>query len=306
MKTKFFLWAGIFSLLLTACGNDDNGDDPTTSLNDSKLVFTKMANCPVSAELRSTVYNGLIYFNSGAGDFISYNPARNEWKTLARTPASNYEFSIFVWQGKLYWYGGIPEDGIRFYCPESDSWSVTEEIASDHYGRIYNVGNEIFCSFHYVYQQNTGNWELLEDNTFANCSGSFCQMNDMAYGIDKGKKPSTTIYQFDSKTYVTISKIQVDNPGDRYTSYTLAMCPYNQQQILYIWSFGNPDFAEARVGIYTPSTNDYIEKDFSTHPVQGSSEAKADIPMVINKLTYVDGRVFAGPNNAAFYELKIK
>ena len=74
MKTKFFLWAGIFSLLLTACGNDDNGDDPTTSLNDSKLVFTKMANCPVSAELHSTVYNGLIYFNSGAGDFISYNP----------------------------------------------------------------------------------------------------------------------------------------------------------------------------------------------------------------------------------------
>ena len=102
MKTKFFLWAGIFSLLLTACGNDDNGDDPTTSLNDSKLVFTKMANCPVSAELRSTVYNGLIYFNSGAGDFISYNPARNEWKTLARTPASYYP-SLFVWQGKLYW-----------------------------------------------------------------------------------------------------------------------------------------------------------------------------------------------------------
>ena len=303
MKTKFFLWAGIFSLLLTACGNDDNGDDPTTSLNDSKLVFTKMANCPVSAELHSTVYNGLIYFNSGAGDFISYNPARNEWKTLARTPASYY-FNLFVWQGKLYWHGGSPNDNVRIYRPESDSWSETDEFAPhDRYGMVYNIGNKIFLLFgpdHIckTYQFDTQDWKDLDDRTIAYCT--FCTIENLAYGIF-----DNTIYQFDPETYIATPKVNI--PGGNYNRSTLAVCPYKEQQMLYIWSctYGAGSIF-ARVGIYTPSTNDYIEKDFSTHPVQGSSEAKADIPMVINKLTYVDGRVFAGPNNAAFYELKIK
>lgn len=302
MKTKFFLWAGIFSLLLTACGNDDNGDDPTTSLNDSKLVFTKMANCPVSAELHSTVYNGLIYFNSGAGDFISYNPARNEWKTLARTPASYY-FSLFVWQGKLYWHGGSPNDIVRIYRPESDSWSKTDEFAlHNEYGTMYNIGNKIFlfevntCK---TYQFDTQDWKDLDDQTMTNCT--FCTIDNLAYGIY-----NNTIYQFDPETYIATPKVNI--PGGNYNRSTLAVCPYKEQQMLYIWSnkFIYGIGIAARIGIYTPSTNDYIEKDFTTDTTPGTSEAKADIPMVINKLTYVDGRVFAGPNNAAFYELKIK
>lgn len=304
MKTKFFLWAGIFSLLLTACGNDDNGDDPTTSLNDSKLVFTKMANCPVSAELHSTVYNGLIYFNSRAGDFISYNPARNEWKTLARTPATSFVyFSLFVWQGKLYWHSGSPNDNVRIYRPESDSWSETDELAlHNEYGTMHNIGNKIllFKSNHIckTYQFDTQDWKDLDDNTIAYCT--FCTIDNLAYGIY-----DNTIYQFDPEIYISTPKVNI--PGGNYNRSTLVVCLYKEQQMLYIWSctYGAGSIF-ARVGIYTPSTNDYIEKDFSTHPVQGSSEAKADIPMVINKLTYVDGRVFAGPNNAAFYELKIK
>ena len=225
MKTKFFLWAGIFSLLLTACGNDDNGDDPTTSLNDSKLVFTKMANCPVSAELRSTVYNGLIYFNSGAGDFISYNPARNEWKTLARTPASYYP-SLFVWQGKLYWHGGSPSDDVRIYRPESDSWSETDEFAPhDRYGMVYNIGNKIFLLFgpnHIckTYQFDTQDWKDLDDQTIAYCT--FCTIDNLAYGIY-----DNTIYQFDPETYIATPKVNI--PGGNYNRSTLAVCPYKEQ-----------------------------------------------------------------------------
>lgn len=305
MKTKFFLLAGILSLALTACGGDDNGEDPAKPLGNAKISFTKMANCPVAAEMQATVYNGLIYFVSGAGDFISYNPAKNEWKTLARTPHGYYS-NIFVWQDELYWHGGSSNDDIYIYHPETDSWSKTEEIAPhSNYGMMFNIGDNLFLlngpsRIGMAYQKDTRQWKKLEDETIAYCSDSFCQIDNMAYAIFKN-----TIYQFDPETYTTTAKINTPS----YNTY-LTACLYKQRQMLYS-QCGVARYDEeniyATIGIYTPSTNEFSEIHINNKVPNGVTNLiQVDIPMIINKLTHIDGRIFVGPNNAAFYELKIK
>lgn len=305
MKTKFFLLAGILSLALTACGGDDNGEDPAKPLGNAKISFTKMANCPVAAEMQATVYNGLIYFVSGAGDFISYNPAKNEWKTLARTPQGYYS-NIFVWQDELYWHGGSSNDDICVYHPETDSWSKTEEIAPhSNYGMMFNIGDNLFLlnspsRIGMAYQKDTRQWKKLEDEIITYCSALFCQIDNMAYTIFKN-----TIYQFDPETCITTQKISISRPSSS-TGGILAVCAYNQQKMLYTFSSGvNEDF-RVTTGIYTPLTNEYTEKVFGNDPHGLTDITITDIPMLINRLTYIDGRFFVGPNNAAFYELKIK
>lgn len=304
MKTKFFLLAGILSLALTACGGDDDnqGKKDNEIPENAKITFTKMANCPVAADLRATVYNGLIYFISDAGDFISYNPTKNEWKTLARTPESYYS-NIFVWQDKLYWHGG--SYNICVYNPVTDSWSKTEEIAPhNNYGMMFNIGNKLFLLFApdsicLVYQTDTQQWKKLDDKTIASCADSFCQIYNMAYAISQN-----TIYQFDPETYTTTAKI--NTPSFSSSTY-LSACLYKQRQMLYtkcyVSKIDETDIV-AIIGIYIPSTNEYSEIRIDNEALNGVRQMH--IPMPINRLTYIDGRIFVGPNNAAFYELKIK
>ena len=76
--------------------------------------------------------------------------------------------------------------------------------------------------------------------------------------------------------------------------------------MLYTLSGGKNGDYRVTTGIYTPSTIEYSEKVFGYSPHGLTEVTIADIPMAINLLTYFDGRLFVGPNNAAFYELKIK
>ena len=96
MKTKFFLLIGIFTLALTACGGDDNGDDPTKPLDNATISFTKMANCPDAEVDQAIVWKGAIYYVNRTS-FLRYTPAKNEWQSLAPAPSTN----LFVWQDKL-------------------------------------------------------------------------------------------------------------------------------------------------------------------------------------------------------------
>lgn len=293
MKTKFFLLIGIFTIALTACeGDDNNGNDPTKPLDDAQISFTKMANCPVATEMKSTVYNGLIYYASqSSDDFLSYNPKNNEWKTLAQTPnqinSSNKNF--FAWMDKLYCHliGGQTEEAY-IYQPETDNWIKTDQITPpSSRGMTCNIGGKLFLFYNSskckVYHFDMQKWEDLESTDFGSCN-NFCQINNIAYGI-----AGSDIYQFDPETYITTRKVTLPN-----ISGTLAVSLCNQQQMIYTQSQGTYYGPKAKVGIYTPSTNEYSEI------------SNVEIPMMINKLTYFDGRFFIGPNNAAFYELKIK
>lgn len=85
MKTKFFLLIGIFTLALTACGGDDNGDDPTKPLDNATISFTKMANCPDAEVDQAIVWKGAIYYVNRTS-FLRYTPAKTSGKASHPLP----------------------------------------------------------------------------------------------------------------------------------------------------------------------------------------------------------------------------
>lgn len=306
MKTKFFLLLGICCLALTACGSDDNGDDPAKPLDNAKISFTKMANCP-NAEVDEAIVwkNAIYYVNSNS--FICYNPSKNEWKSLAPAPAIN----IFVWQNKLYCHNASGNSSvasnIHIYSDTNNTWQISNDIALPSFNSgnaittIKSIENKLFAvsysghSHVITYLPDSREWQnenTIQEPVIINPT---CQIEGKTYYIY-----SNIIYQFDPETYVTTQKVNI--PQQRNT--TLAVCQYNQEQMLYIYSSGTNEKFRITIGIYTPSTNEYSERDFASQ--EGIGVSKAEIPMIINKLTYIDGRIFAGPNNAAFYELKFK
>ena len=302
MKTKFFLLIGIFTIALTACeGDDNNGDDPTKPLDDAQISFTKMANCPDAEVDQAIVWKDAIYYVNRTS-FLRYTPARNEWQSLAPAPSTN----LFVWQDKLY----CPNGNLDFYVYSAvtEAWEPTTDIAAitdNHFGKILNIGNTLFrignsgyyCMF---YQSDSREWKYF-DGQYSTCSFPFeysCEIEGKGYSF-------VGIYLFDPETRITTLKVNIPSKGG-----TISGCLYNQRQMLYsqcsVSRYDKEDIY-ATIGIYTPSTNEYNEMTIESKVPNGATNVtQVDIPMVINLLTYFDGRNFVGPNNAAFYELKIR
>lgn len=311
MKTKFFLLAGILSLALTACGGDDNGEDPAKPLGNAKISFTKMANCPDAEVDKAVVWKEAIYYVNRTS-FLRYSPTKNEWQSLAPAPSTD----LFVWQDKLYCFCNSFHTSIHnrlyIYSDTTDAWEITDDIPvyNDDGNRtngIYKVGNKLFadisCGSYYtyhVYLPDSEQWKNLKQNLSFDFQRFSCQIGDKVY-----YNTSSAIFQFDPETCITTQKISISRPSSS-SGGILAVCAYNQQKMLYTFSSGvNEDF-RVTTGIYTPLTNEYTEKVFGNDPHGLTDITITDIPMLINRLTYIDGRFFVGPNNAAFYELKIK
>lgn len=308
MKTKFFLLIGIFTLALTACeGDDNNGDDPTKPLDDAQISFTKMANCPDAEVDQAIVWKDAIYYVNRTS-FLRYTPAKNEWQSLAPAPSTN----LFVWQDKLYCFYNSSDKQIYVYADTTDSWEIADDIPifnedGNRTNGIYKAGNKLFadisCGSYYtyhVYLLESKQWKNLKQNLNFDFLQYACQIGDKVY-----YNTSLAIFQFDPESCITTQKLSISRPSYS-TGGKLAVCSYNPQQMLYTLSGGKNGDYRVTTGIYTPSTNEYSEKVFGNNPHGLTEVTIADIPMAINLLTYFDGRFFVGPNNAAFYELKIK
>ncbi len=283
-----------------ACSDDDNNgggpdDSPTIDFGKLKITYEQRKNCPVAANLQSAVWRGTIYFVSPDGDFISYDPAKDTWKTLARVEARQYytdDYSLFVWRDELYGY--INRD-FRIYRPETDTWSPTDAIVPfKDGGALYSIKDRLFYSFPdsfygYVYLPDEKRWDKVDLNDFYQCFPVFCELGGSAYGISGYGE----IYQFDPVAVTTTRKVSIVN------QQSVARCAgvYKDKMLYRMCHYYNgPSSSTYYAGIYDPETNDYVslENDYELDRIIGGGHWIS-----------VGGRIFVAPNNSKFYELKV-
>lgn len=311
MKSKIFLLLGICCFALVACeggdgkdvekpGNGNNGENDTPQ-QETLLTWTKRASCPIMSVNERISLNGVIYMASTAGDFVSYDPTKDTWNTLTRISGH-----LFAWQENLY---RQVDSDIYIYRSDTDTWEEATNLpkltpmpslSPSIIGLVYSIGGRLFqlhgSSNYYnarIYQSNTHKWEDTEINRDGIPLGvylkyfvpntHYCEVKNCLYLYYEG-----VILQFNPTNCIFTTKISLDHTP----SYIVK---YDENNILYY----SPDKKgyHYRYGFYSITKNEYSTYDMTSAP---------ESPAPKGPITNINNRLFFGPDNAAFYELKIK
>jgi hypothetical protein len=86
---------------------------------------------PARSEMPAVTIGDWIYVPGGFGDPVRldrYNPAMDQWQTLAQMPAGRHHLMATAYEDKLYLFGGAPAQSweptatVWVYDPANDSW----------------------------------------------------------------------------------------------------------------------------------------------------------------------------------------
>jgi N-acetylneuraminic acid mutarotase len=116
------------------------------------------------SEMPAVELNGLIYVPGGFGpvpgglangkgpvaDMDAYDPAKDEWKSLAPMPEPRHHEMITVYQDRIYVFGGfldpwITKDNAWVYDPAQDGWQVLNPMPAPRTaGAAVTLGDAIY------------------------------------------------------------------------------------------------------------------------------------------------------------------
>lgn len=281
---KFSMMSLLVVLAVASCSEkDDAGDGNGSNPAAIKLTFEKKANCPESKVLSYAVLDNEIYYLSSSS-LLKYSPVGNKWETL--TAAPSYGEAIFAFEGEIFCYYNYK---LAMYDRSNNTWiDASEKLCQ--YNNLSIIECATLCGKLFV--RGTGKGYMIfnpDTRLFETINGTaptktqnknICEIGDNAYTVSSG-----VIYQFNTNSFVSSSKLNV-------RPYNL-VCNYGASRMLAL----NTHPSYLYVGIYNPATNECAE-DIVYNTGQ--------IPAVGEHLVSVGNRIFIGPVNAAFYELKIK
>lgn len=281
----------------------DNGSvEPTPS--EMSVTYVKKASCPNARMELFAVVNGEIYF---AQDklFAKYTPETDKWTTLSPLPHLG---SLMEYDNHLFFNTG---SNLMVYNQSSDTWSdASEYLGCDPFGDFdrgifYNLGGKLFrysSSGYMVYLQEykpqSKLWvEVVKGLYNIPNLSNFNYKNTYNYD-NKAYYAGGSIIEFDTNTGMFSTKIGLDFDPE-------CACAFDDSRML---CYADDDFKYDRkrisISIYNPSINEFKTFQFSNY--DGFAYPLCDIPILTDKIINVGGRIFVGPTNAAFYEIKIK
>lgn len=284
---KFSMMSLLVVLAVASCSEkDDAGDGNGSNPAAIKLTFEKKANCPESKVLSYAVLDNEIYYLSSSS-LLKYSPVGNKWETLTAAPSSGA--AIFAFEGEIFCYCIYYK--LAMYDRSNNTWiDASEKLCQCNNLSIFECatlcGKLFVCSMgkgYMIFNPDTRLFETINGTALTNTQNkNICEIGDNAYTVSSG-----VIYQFNTNSFVSSSKLNVRR-------YDL-VCNYGASRMLALKTEGLP--YHLSVGIYNPATNECAE-DIVYNTGQ--------IPAVGEHLVSVGNRIFIGPVNAAFYELKIK
>lgn len=275
------------ALAMASCGDkNEAGDDNGTLPAAIKVTFEKRANCPESYVTLCAVLDNEIYYLS-TSSLLKYTPSSDKWETLVGALRDSY--SIFAFEGEIFCHYGNFQ--LAMYDKSNNSWVDAAEKLGRHdnisirqcvtlCGKLFVRNHSYQC---YVFNPDTRSFEQINGTAPTNTE-NICEIGDNAYTIG-----GSTISQFNTNSFASSNKLNLDHAYD-------LVCNYDASRMLCVYANALP--YSLGVGIYNPATNDCAEYRIDN--------ADRQIPTVGDHIVNAGGRIFIGPTNAAFYELKIR
>lgn len=280
----------------------DNGSvEPTPS--EMSVTYVKKASCPNARMELFAVVNGEIYF---AQDklFAKYTPETDKWTTLS--PLSHLG-SLMEYDNHLFFNAN---SNLMIYNQSSDTWSDASEylgcnpFGDFERGSFYNLGGKLFRYsssgyrvYLHEYKPQSQSWvEVAQDIYNIPGFSNFNYKNTYNYD-DKAYCAGGSIMEFDTNTGMISTKLSLNFTAE-------CACAFDDSRML-CYSDEEYKYGERsiRICIYNPSINEFRSFGFSNNV---SYPNYCEIPISTDKIINVGGRIFVGPTNAAFYEMKIK